>query len=244
MPEVARGYFPRGLVQPEAGFRFSIDALLLACFSHVPAGSRVLDLGCGCGVIGLGMALRQSDMHLTGVDIDPEMVQAAGENARRLGLREQCAFFESDVSQVRDSGSAVSPETYAVVVSNPPYRSPQTGRASPNAGRQQARFARGAEIEAFVAAAAYALVNRGRFACIFLAERLPYLFTVLRQHRLEPKRMRFVHSRAQTPAKQVLVEARKNSGEQLHVEPPLVLYEPEGLRAEAVAFCPYLGCNV
>ncbi|MGM0646393.1 MAG: tRNA1(Val) (adenine(37)-N6)-methyltransferase [Thermodesulfobacteriota bacterium] len=243
MSGAARGYFPRGLVQPEAGYRFSLDALLLACFSPAPAGARLLDLGCGCGVVGLGMVLRQPDMHLTGVDVNPEMVQAAGENAGRLGLGEQCAFFEHDVAQLREKGSAVSAETYSVVVANPPYRSPQAGRASPYAGRQEARFAPGAALETFVAAAAYALANRGRFACVFLAERLPYLCAVLRQHRLEPKRMRFVHSRAQRPAKQILVEARKNSGEQLHVEPPLVLYGAEGLRAEAVTFCPYLGCN-
>ncbi len=243
MPTAARAIFPRGLQQPESGFRFSADALLLACFSPAPTGTQVLDLGAGCGVVGFGLALRQPGIQLTGVDCNPEMVAAARENAARLGLGQRAVFVEADAALVRDTATPLDPESFPLVVCNPPYRDPETGRNCNDAARQQARFAGKQGLQAFVEAAAYVLCNRGRLCLVYLAERLPALLTLLRDHRLEPKRMRFVHSRADAAAKLVLVEARKNGGAQLTVEAPLVLYTAAGLSPEAMAFCPYLACN-
>ena len=48
--------------QPEHGYRFSVDAVLAAHFAGPAATDRVLDLGCGCGVIGLILAHRCPDL--------------------------------------------------------------------------------------------------------------------------------------------------------------------------------------
>jgi tRNA1(Val) A37 N6-methylase TrmN6 len=55
--------------------------------------------------------------------------------------------------------------------------------------------------------------------------RLAELVSLLRESRLEPKRMRFVHSRADEEAKMVMIEAIKGGGVWLKVDPPLYLYE-------------------
>ncbi|MFH2099869.1 MAG: SAM-dependent methyltransferase, partial [Pseudomonadota bacterium] len=59
-------------------------------------------------------------------------------------------------------------------------------------------------------------------------QRLTDLFFTLRQARLEPRRLRLIHTRALDPARLALVEAVKNAAPGLSVDPPLVLYEPGG----------------
>lgn len=241
----AREYFPRGLKQPVTGFRFSMDALLLAAFAPLGAG-HVVDLGCGCGVVGFGWMLRGGEGAVTGLDLNPEMLDCAAANAAALGFDERYALVHADVAAVR-SNPDLSPESCELVLCNPPYRDPGTGRRPPDAGRDSARFTAAAPIAAFVEAAGYLLKNRKRACFIGLPERLPDLFVDMAANRLTPKRLMLVHSRADEPARLALVEAVKNGGPGLAVEAPLVLYRGEGeasrLTEQALAFCPALTCN-
>ena len=105
-----RALFPRGLAQPAGGFRFGADTLLLSAFaaSSLPSaparGAKPLtglDLGTGCGAASLGLLLLRPDLDLTllGLDSGPEMVDAAGENARALGLDGR---FRAELADVQD----------------------------------------------------------------------------------------------------------------------------------------------
>jgi len=241
-----RAYFPRGLSQPEQGYRFAVDSLLLACYPRPGEGGRFLELGSGCGAVSLGMLLhnRAARLEGLGLDRDPEMVRAAAENARRLGLGDRFRAEAADVRSIRES-SLIQPETYDLVLCNPPYRRQEQGRQSPVEAENRARVEESAGVEDFVRAAAYAVKNKGLVHLVFLAERLTPLMRALSQSRLEPKRMRPIHGRPNKSASQVLIEARKNGGEGLSVEPPLILYSGEGggLSEQALRFCPFLGCN-
>jgi tRNA1(Val) A37 N6-methylase TrmN6 len=286
----ARARFPRGLVQPATGYRFSLDALLLAAFSR-PRGHRGVDLGCGCGVVALALLLGHGEgtFSVQGVDLNPEMMEAARANAWLLGLSDRFTAGLGDVavlagrnqeageaseSAARDGGDqamegriagavpgceplsgpvrhaaleSLALESFDFALCNPPYFQAGHGRACPDPGRGLARCAEGAGIAEFAGAAGRLLKNGGRAAFIFPAERLAGLLSALAGARLEPKRLRFVHSRAGEPARLVLAEAVKNAAPGLRVEPPLVLYGPEpgsrALSSEALAFCPFLGCN-
>jgi len=244
----ARDYFPRGLAQPEGGYRFAVDSLLLACFARVKRRARVIDLGCGCGVAGLGLLLRApgAGMRVVGLDADEAMVAAAAENAARLGLAEQFMAIRADVGRIREEG-APRAESFELALCNPPYREPGRGRLSPRGGEvNAARFESGAGLSGFIAAAAYLVKNGGALCLVGLAERLAGTLAFLAEVRLTPKRLRFVHGRLDAPAKIVLVQAVKNAASGLRAEPPLVLYEKgQGNRItpEALAFCPFLACN-
>lgn len=244
----ARRYYPRGLAQPASGFRFSMDALLLASFARLGGVKRMVDLGCGCGVVGLGVLLRDEAgrIEVAGVDANPEMVGCSVENAGRLGVADRVAVHEADVSELQGV-AGLEAESFDLAVCNPPYRVPGTGRRPPDAGRDAARFEAMAPVAAFVAAAGRLLKNRKRVAFIGLPERLPELLADMMANRLAPKRLLLVHSRADEPARLALVEAVKNGGAGLAVEPPLFLYEGRGeesrLSAQALAVCPFLACN-
>lgn len=244
----ACAYFPRGLHQPEGGFRFSADALFLAAFAAealTPKAEvfQVADLGAGCGVIGLGLAiLLKSRVHTTGFDRDTAMIHSAERNAEALQLQSCYTAASCDLRRIRSTD--FSAESFDAVTANPPYRRPGTGRVSADSARIPARFETEGEVSDFLDAAAYLLRNRGRLFTVFLAERMPDLIMEMRTRRLEPKRIRFVHGRPGAPARLILLEARKNSGPGLEVEPPLFHYgDGSEVTPEALAFCPFLACN-
>ena len=236
-----REFFPRGLIQPESGYRFSLDSLLLSCFAHAGRRQRGVDLGCGCGVIGIGMVLRQPDLHVCGIDINPDAIRAAEENKVNLHLIDKLTFESADVAEWR-------PERVVdFVVSNPPYRELGTGRTSRGEGRRAARFEDRGTFAEFARCAAVALKTKGKFSFVHLPERLPELMSGLSDNGLVPKRMRMVHGRADETAKMVLMETVKAGGAGLKVEPPLILHQGKGrntrLTEQAVRFCPFLACN-
>lgn len=247
--QAAREAFPRGLAQPDGGFRFGADALLLASFAAgLAAGPRTADLGTGCGAAGLGYLLAAADPAATclGLDRDPDMTRAAGQNAAALGLSDRFMALAADLRVVRDDARCL-PESRDLVLCNPPYRDPASGRRPPGLARDAARFEVGGDMADFAAAGSYLLANKGIFACIHLAERLPLVFAALAGKRLVVKRVLPVASRAGAPAKLALVAARKNGGPGMVLEAPLALYAGTGaqtrLTEAALAFCPFLACN-
>ena len=249
----ARQAFPRGLIQPEHGYRFSLDALLPAAFARPSARGRGLDLGTGCGVVGLGLLLRHpdADLHVTGIDIDPAMVGAAQANAARLGLADGYDARVLDVAALPGHAD-FPPESLDFCLCNPPYRRPGTGRRPTDAGRDAARFEAAGGLEHFLGAAGHVLKKRKPLWLVFLPERLDELLAGLTRaglaaKRLAAKRLRFVHPRHGEPARILLAEAVAHGGPGLTVEPPLILHEGHGpdtrLTAQALDFCPWLACN-
>ncbi|GAU07727.1 tRNA1(Val) (adenine(37)-N6)-methyltransferase [Desulfoplanes formicivorans] len=244
--EQARNLFPRGLVQPPQGFRFAVDALLASCFARIRKNDRVLDLGTGCGVIGLGLLLHHDlpSVQVVGLDRDPDMVGSARINVAAMGLGERMDIVQGDV---REAPRFLRPEWADVVVCNPPYRVTGRGKTCPQDSRTHARFQVSATLDDFLAASACALKNRGRIYLVFLAEGLDVLLGTMRTCRLMPKRVMPVHGRQGAPARLVLVEGRKNGGPGMVLTNPLFLYETgenrNRITPEALGFCPFLACN-
>ncbi|TIH14728.1 methyltransferase domain-containing protein [Marinifilum sp. JC120] len=239
MFEEARSYFPRGLTQPDSGFRFSTDSLLISSFASVPSKARVLDLGTGSGVIPLGIMLLHPNkgLTITGLEINPEMVAAAEENVEKLGFADEIGIVEGNVCEP-DFAPAGS---YDLVVSNPPYRSEGRGRACPDDSRNKARFEVDCDLDAFVATASRMVRNRGRVCFVFLAERLTELVNSFTRHKLEPKRMKFIHGRVDSPSKVVMIEAVKGGKPGLILEAPVVLFGKDNLLTDsAIDYCPFV----
>lgn len=241
----ARKAFPTGLAQPEGGYRFSLDPLLLASFARPKRNVRVADLGCGCGVAALTLLLASgAPAKAVGLDMDPAMTGAAQANAALLGLSPRYAAQPLDLRRVRD---AFPPESFGLALANPPYRRLGTGLVCREEERNRARFEAEGTLTDFLLAASYLLANRASLAVVFPAARLPELTRTCQDARLTPKRLRLVHSRLDEPARLALLECVKNAGEELTAEAPLVLYEGRGdetrMTRQALEFCPYLAKN-
>ncbi|GAB4336489.1 MAG: methyltransferase [Desulfobulbaceae bacterium] len=210
--------------QYREGYRFSVDAVLAGRFSSPRPGDRVLDLGCGCGVIGLIIAHlhRDENVRVTGLELQPDLAMLAHDNVLANGMEEQIEIIEGDLKRI---GDYLAPESFELVVSNPPYGVPGTGRISPTGQRARARHEIDATLEDVVDAAAFAVVNRGRVVFVYPASRAMTLVHLLMSRRLVPKRLLPVYAYpGGGPASLVLLEAVKNGGEGVGLLEPLYIH--------------------
>ena len=206
--------------QPDKGYRFSVDSLLLADFCRFRHGDSVLDLGTGSGVIALVLARKFPSVMVTGVEIQEDLAAFAEKNIFENELDKRVKVICGDINRLDLLFRAQSMDH---VVSNPPYRRPVSGRLSINAMEALARHEILTDIERVVCAAHYVLRSGGRFSVIFPAERSARLISVLSSHHLEPKRIRMVYPDPDSKARMCLVEACRDGGEEVHVLPPLFL---------------------
>lgn len=213
------------LIQAEKGYRFSLDPVLLSRFVRVSEGARVIDLGTGSGIIALLLGRISAARELIGVELQPDLAERAIRNIELNRLAGKIRIVAGDLRQIREFFPAAQTD---LVVTNPPYRKPEAGRISPADERAAARHELAGGLSDFVAAAAWLLKNGGRFALIYLAERLPEILLELEKQGIAPKRLRMVHPRQQEPAKMVLIEGRKAGRPGLEVERPLFIYQGEG----------------
>ena len=213
------------ILQPEKGYRYSIDPFLLADFADCPAGAKVIDLGTGSGVIALLLSQNPMVEKIVGLELQQNLAECA---RRNIDLNNRQNIIEIKQGDVRCLPKNLVQETFDVVVTNPPYRRACSGRLSKGIERSHARHELAGGLKDFLSAAKYLLKPTGRIFMIYLAERLPELMHEMRIFLLEPKRLRMVYSRLGSDARLVLVEGRKNSRGGIKIQPPLYIYQGKG----------------
>lgn len=186
-----------GIYQDEALGRFTEDPVRLVHFLRAKRTERAVDLGTGNGIIPLyGNALYGCPF--VGIDLDGEQLRLARLSAERNG--QEIPFYEMDVS---DAPGALGRGSFDLVTMNPPYYPRAGAGEDPHRARQR----HGDQLPAFLATAFQLLNNGGRLCLSFRADGLADLFALLREARLEPKRMELAAHGGR--AKVVLVEAKK-----------------------------------
>ena len=210
------------IIQGKKGYRFSVDALLLAHFAPPGLKGRVLDLGTGCGIIPLILIFHHKGLKATGVEIQPSLADLARRNAALNRFSSRMAIWEKDLKALgRDNRSG----TFDVVFSNPPYRKVGSGRINPRQEKALARHEIKVTLKDVLQAAHHLLKAKGRLLMIYPSSRAADLIQEMRKIHLEPKRVQFIHSRQQEEARLMLVEAIKEGRAQIKVLPPLFLYD-------------------
>lgn len=208
------------------GYRFSVDAVLAAHFHTPSKGERVLDLGAGSGVIGLIMMYRWRERIATlkSLEVQPELCDVANHNYVINGFDDKCRCHQGDVTEILQ---IFKPESFSLVVSNPPFYRPETGRQSLDTQSKIARHQITAGIRGFAKGAAAVLKNGGSAVFVYPAEQFAELAAALADVRLEIKDLQFVYSypKVQINAKLLLVRCVKNGGRGVSVKEPLYIYQ-------------------
>ncbi|WP_051328070.1 tRNA1(Val) (adenine(37)-N6)-methyltransferase [Desulfatirhabdium butyrativorans] len=207
--------------QPGKGYRFSVDALLLAQFANVKAGEHILELGAGCGVISLMLAFQNPDIRITAIEIQPELAELARHNIAANGLEKRMQVLCQDLRKLSLHHFACPVDR---VIANPPFRKKESGRINPHLQQAIARHEISVTIQDMIHATSRLLRKGGRFDVIYCTERLSELLCEMSSAQIEPKSMQFVHGNGGLPARMVLVSGVKGSRPGgLMVCPPLLL---------------------
>ena len=211
-------------------FRLSTDTMVLADFARISPRSRVLDLGCGCGALGLLLLGGDESLDVTGLELQAEAAQTAEKNAVQNGLGERLHILNGDLRNYR---ALLRNGQFDAVISNPPYYPAGAGKVCQAPALAAARTELFCTPDDLCRCAAWALRWGGSFFLVHKPERLVDLFCSLRQTGLEPKRLQYVRHRPDRPVSLVLIEARLGGKSGLKTEPDLLLSKPDGSPTEA-----------
>lgn len=197
-------YLPGGftLHLPPEGFPLSTDSILLAHFVKLPKRARILDLGSGCGTLGLQLCAKDPNCTVTGIEIDEAAHQAALDNIHRNRLEHRLSSICADLRTFPPEAGV-----FHTAVSNPPYFSGGPASATHATARQDACC----PPEALFAAAAKALKFGGDFYLVHKPEKLAQLIACAAPHHLEAKRLRLIRHRENGPVALILLQFRKGA---------------------------------
>jgi tRNA1Val (adenine37-N6)-methyltransferase len=211
--------------QYKKGYRFSIDAVLLAHHVRPNSGERILDLGTGCGVIPLILAFRHPDIKIFGVEIQKELSCIAELNIKENGLENRVCILCKDMKSIRQD---MTDGPFDMIVSNPPYTKNQSGRINPNIQRAVARHEIKITLADILETACRMLCSMGRMVIVYPALRTTDILTQMRSARIEPKTLRTIHPSQSSEAELVLVEGIKEGGAGMKISRPLVINNDDG----------------
>lgn len=213
------------IIQDTRGFCFGIDAVLLANFADIKKGNKVIDLGTGTGVIPILIAGKTDASQIIGIEIQTDMAEMAQRSIVLNNLEKRVQIVEGDLRNCVDVFGAGICD---IVVSNPPYMNQGGGLINPYDAKAISRHEIQCTLEDVVSVGSKLLKNGGKFNMVHRPERLVDIIWLMRNYRLEPKRLRFVHPSIGKRANLILIEGLKNGKPQLKMMKPLYVYGDNG----------------
>ena len=204
------------IIQSNHGYRFSVDALLLAEFVSVKGTDYVVDLGAGCGIISLLIAINREVKFIFGLEIQEGLASQARRNIALNHLEEKISITRGDLRNL-----PINPGSANVVICNPPYRKGKSGRINPDSGKAIARHEIAANLNDILTAGKTLLEPGGKLALIYPANRLAEILITMRAYSLEPKRLQIVFPDAASNAKLAMIEGRYTGNPGVKILPPV-----------------------
>lgn len=206
------------LIQKTDGLTFGTDALLLAGYIYGKYNTG-LEIGGGSGIISMLLLTREKISRCDCIEVQKEYAELIDRNAVLNGLRDRLVPVCMDIRDFSKS------EEYELVFSNPPYMKATSGAHNQNTVKTVARHEINGGIADFAKSAARLLKYGGSFAAVYRPDRLCDLISAMREGKIEPKRMTFVHADLASEPSMVLIEGKKGGKSGLKVTKPLVIYE-------------------
>ncbi len=217
------------LYHTDAAFPVSTDSILLAHFVKQLHNKNVVDLGCGCGILGLLLCGFEKSCRVTGIEIHLQAVQLAQENVILNKLDSRMQILHADLRQY---ATALPANQFTMAISNPPYF--PCGHGAKALGvRNQFRAEESCTLAELCACASWLLQYGHPFYLVYRPDRLADLIWQLRSYNLEPKRMQYVRHQPNHAPSLLLMEARLGGKPGLIHEPDLVLFTQAGTPTQA-----------
>src|SRR5699024_5519623 len=214
------------IIQSPTAFSFSLDAILLGNFVNVPIQKgKILDLCTGNGVIPLLLS-RRTKASIVGVEIQERIFNMAERNVVLNQLENRLKMIHGDLKEMK---SILRHSEFDVVTCNPPYfPTPKKTEHNQNKYLSIARHEVYCTLEDVVKACKLHVRPGGKVAMVHRPSRLVDILTLFRKYRIEPKRMQLVYPKRHKKANMLLIEGVRDGKTDLHILPPLYVYNEDG----------------
>ena len=190
------------------------DGVLLGAWADVSQARRILDIGCGSGLLSLMAAQRQPAAHITAIELDAAAVLDAQENIRRSPFSHRISVVQANV--VEWAVNPVQQRKFDCIISNPPYY--EEDLLPPSQLRAQARHTAGGGLTfAALLRSVKLLLHDGQeqnaretspstFSVILPSQAQSHFCTLAALHGLILTRRTDIVTRPHKPCKRVLLE--------------------------------------
>lgn len=201
------------LYQEDDGFLFNSDSHYLYDFiSRLNPKGNILDVGCGCGILGLLVA-RDFKVNLHSIDIQPNNLLLTSTNARVNSI--EAKVYDGDFLKTEFDTK------FDFIISNPPYYS-DTVVKSENPKLHTSRYAEHLKLEDFIKKSKKLLTNRGNLAFCYDAKEIDNIFLFCRENKLQVENIRFMYGTKDKSSSLVFVHARGSSKSSINIMPPFI----------------------
>ena len=212
------------LYQPQVGYCYNSDSIFLYDFisSFKPRG-KMLDVGSGCGVVGLLVARDNPKVELEAVEKQAAFVEYATINARVNKIDytiHQGDFLDLDETQ-----------KYEYIISNPPFYHEGATR-SEDEMLYHARYNINLPLEHFFKKVSRLLKPNAHFIFCYDATQFFLICAALDKVKLRVVDVRFVHPKKERGASLVMLHVRNGSKSLMKVLPPLISFEGDVFSSE------------
>lgn len=210
------------LIQDTDMFCFGIDAVMLANFVHCKEGAKVVDLCTGNGIIPVLLSAKIPANSIIGVEIQKSVATLANENVELNSLSEKLQIINDDLKNMPE---VLGKSKYDVVTCNPPYRNVGCGVVNEADTKAIARHEILCSLDDIVYTSAMLLKPLGKFFMIHRPDRLCDILCSMREHKIEPKVIKFVQPDVNTKPTHILIEGVYGGKRHMTVETTMILKE-------------------
>lgn len=217
-----------GIIQNKNWFCFGIDAVVLSEFADIKSNDEVMDLGTGTGIIPILVSAKKNPRHIDALEICKNVCDMAKRSVIMNNLEDKINVINADLVGYK------SDKQYDCVICNPPYKKINTGILNEKEELLIARHEFKCCLSDVLSTASRILKPLGRFSMIHRPERLVDIMCLMREKKLEPKRIRYVYSNIKKPPVMVMVEGRKCAKPYIKTEPPLLIYKNDGTYTDEI----------
>ncbi len=200
------GYNGLEIIQNSELYRFTSDSVIFANYIDVNKGAKVLDLGCGSGIIGTIIASKTSADTVVGIDIQDCLIDMARRSAEHNGLADKLKIIKLDIV-----GAYEQLGTFDIVVTNPPYEKLNAGEGSASEHINICRREVLLTFDNIAETASRCLNSKGRFYMIHRANRLAECIITMAKNNLITKRVTLLIPKVGKVADTVIITAKKDA---------------------------------
>lgn len=219
------------LIQKTDGFRFGTDAVLLSDFAKSARSRRTLDLCTGTGIVPILLSAKTQTPDICGLEIQPDICDMAKRSVELNKLSERVHIREGDL---KEAPEIYGIETFDTITCNPPYMEAGRGIINNTDALTVSRHEVKCTLDDVIRISSKLLIHYGRFFMVHRPSRTADILCSMRAHKIEPKRIRFVHPSAGKAAKLLLIEGVRCGGRELKMLPPLYVHNADGTYTDEI----------